>query len=158
MSAARAGGQGQRLRGGRGSLTPVVLLSLVALLGVAAVAIDGARLFVERRDAEGVAAAAAAAGVQEVDADAARYDASGTPGELDPVAARAAACDVLGAAGFSCGVTASVSVDAAGRRVSVVINGTLATTLASLLGWATIDYEASGTAVITADTAAGLAP
>jgi Flp pilus assembly protein TadG len=70
----------------RGTITVFVVAMTTALLLVAGLVFDGGRMIAARRDADGVAAAAARAGVQGVD-EAGLRQSDGAP--LDPLDARA---------------------------------------------------------------------
>ena len=63
---------------------------IFALLGLSGLAIDGGQLFIARRDAQGLADAAARAGAGQLDEVAARSNPDNPP-QIDPLAATAAA-------------------------------------------------------------------
>lgn len=99
----------QTLRGDRGSVSLLVVLLLPALILAAGLVLDGGRQVQARREAHGVAAAAARAGIQmspdEVFAEA-----------LDPGRASGRAYAALAAQG------ASGSVSVSGNQVTVVVS------------------------------------
>jgi hypothetical protein len=93
---ARAGGQPRA--GETGAVTAMVAIFAVALLLLAGLVFDGGMILASKRRAINTAEQAARAGAQEVSIASVR---AGGPFRLDPPAARAAALDYLGHAGYS---------------------------------------------------------
>ncbi|MFP3901544.1 MAG: pilus assembly protein TadG-related protein [Acidimicrobiia bacterium] len=107
----RCAGPGRRRAGDGGFVTAWTVALAVCCWGLVGLVIDGGRALRERSDAFGTAAAAARAGVQEIDERAA------IAGQvrLDEDAARAAALGYLATRGFA----GTVAVDGADVTVSV---------------------------------------
>ena len=115
-----------------------------ALLGLSGLAIDGGQVLVARRDAQGLADAAARAGAGQLDEVAARSNPEKPP-QLDPAAATAAAITYID--NVRPGATIQVlAVDTAHIRVKVTTSP-IAITLLQLAGVGqTVRAEAIGEA------------
>lgn len=130
-----------RLAGDRGQVAPLVAVSLLGLIAIAGLVIDGGLLFAARRDLQAVADAAARAGAMAVDELSLRANEGGVV-ELDPGAARDAASAHLDRAGFS--GRAEVVADPASVRVT--LSREHSTFVISLVGMRVMEVEASSVA------------
>lgn len=119
----------------------LLLLFVPAVLTAGGLAIDSGQVFVARREAQGIADAAARAGAGEIDLAAARRNPTG-PVRLDPPAARAAAASYV--AIQRPGFVATVRADAQRARVRVI--RTVDLTFMRLVGFSTARVEAEGSA------------
>ena len=126
-------------RGERGAVAPLVAMMLLGLLALAALVIDGALLFAERRDLQGLADGAARAGAMAVDEDVLRETGAV---RLDPAAAQAAAERYLETAG----VEGTVRIDADTLSVTVDLQECRPTLMMGLLGVRTVDVAAHAVA------------
>lgn len=128
-----------RLRGESGGVAPLVAVMLLGLLAVGALVVDGGVLFAARRDLQGLADGAARAGAMAVDEERLRET---EEVRLDPQEAKVSAHAYLGAAGF--GGAASVNADL--LSVTVHLSDARPTVMMGLLGVASVEVEARGTA------------
>ena len=116
-----------KLRRESGAVVPLTAVTLLGLLAVAALVIDGGLLFAERRDLQGMADGAARAGAMAIDEGLLRDDGAV---RLDPWAARAAAARYLEVAGFE----GDARIDADMLGVTVDLADTQPTLMMGLLG------------------------
>ena len=127
------------VRSERGSVAPLVAVVLIGLLGITALVIDGGLMFSARRDIQGLADSAARAGAMALDVNTLRSD---DAVRLDPDAARRAARDYLGAAGFD----GRMTINADTLRVTVDLRQDRATVMMGLLGIRQMRTEAHAVA------------
>lgn len=136
MRAAHSGYDGRRGRGAdEGTVAVLVAISLVILLGMAGLAIDGGRLYAERTRLQAAADAAALAG------------AAALPDE--PGRARSLAAEYLVRNGVSSDA-ARIEVDDAGRSLRVEATVTVPLGLARVLGPEAVPVRAAATAAVAA--------
>ncbi len=117
-------------------LVAIFMLGLVAVAGLVA---DGGMVLVQRRDLQGLADAAAAAGAMQIDQDAYRAS-NGSNVVLDPAAARAAATDYLATS------TADYAIDATADGVIVDVKRSAHTAFLRVLGIDGVSIEAQASA------------
>jgi Flp pilus assembly protein TadG len=128
-----------RFHGERGAVAPLVAVTLIGLLGITALVIDGGLMFSARRDLQALADSAARAGAMALDVDTLR---SNDTVRLDPEAARRASRDYLRAAGFD----GSTTISATTLRVTVDLAQSRDTVMMSLLGIRRMQTEAHAVA------------
>lgn len=118
-----------------------VLLFVPAVLTAGGLAVDAGQVFIARREAQGVADAAARAGAESIDLVAVRTR-PGAPAQLDPQAARAAAANYIAIQqrGFA------AQVDAEPQRTVVRVTRTVSLSFMRLAGFSTVRVEAVSTA------------
>lgn len=121
----------------RGTVTVLVVAMTTALMLVAGLVFDGGRMIAARRDADGVAAAAARAGAQGVD-EAGLRQTDGVP--LDPVDARARAQRYLTTTPYA------GTVVVAGDTVTVHVQRTQELQILSLAGLRSSNVTGTATA------------
>ena len=126
--------------GDRGSVTPWMLGTVVALLVLSGLVLDGGTALAARGRAADTAAQAARAGADALDQSSLR-SASPAGFTANPAQARAAASRVLDAAGL----TGDVQVS--GASVTVTARATERTAVLSIIGIDEVGGEASATAV-----------
>lgn len=126
------------VRDERGSATVFVLGFAIVLLVAAGLSIDGGKAINARERLVDVSAQAARAGASAIDVQVLR---SSGRVVLDPVAATAAACGYLSAAGYPC-----LSPTVTGNTVSVGTAWDMPTALLGLAGISTIRVSGSATA------------
>lgn len=124
----------------RGQAMVLVALFLGGLVAVAGLVADGGLLLAQRRDLQGVADAAAAAGAMQIDEDAYRAS-QGTQVVLDVAAAEAAAIRyVIGEDGMDYAVRAD------GARVEVDVSRGATTAFLKVLGVTHVEISARAAA------------
>jgi uncharacterized membrane protein len=123
-----------------GQVALIVAVTIVGLLGVTALVVDGGLLFAARRNLQSLADGSARAGAMSLDENGLRE--SGDSLELDSSAAQQAATTYLNNSGFSGAV--DVSVDS--LSVQVRLSEVRPTLLLGLAGIRTIGTEASAVA------------
>ncbi len=123
------------------NLVLVVFLFVPALLTAGGLAVDGGQVFIARREAQGIADAAARAGAEAIDVRALRTQPA-APAQLDPSAARAAAAGYVAiqAPGFA------AEVDANTRQTVVRVTRTVSLSFMRLVGFSSVRVEAASTA------------
>ena len=119
----------------------VVLLVVPAVLTAGGLAVDAGQVFVARREAQGIADAAARAGAESLDLVALRTQ-PGAPAQLDPQAARAAAANYV--AIQQAGYTAQVDADT--RHAIVRVTRTITLSFMRLAGFSSVRVDAASTA------------
>lgn len=119
----------KRLNSEAGQITVMALGLAVITFAIAGLAIDGTKAFLMRRTLQNAADASALAASGGLDSDA-YYSSGGRRVELDPVAARRSALELLDRRG----VDAKVSIDADLSGVSVTLRGEARTSFLSLVG------------------------
>lgn len=124
-----------------GQAAPLVLVTLLGLLAVAGLVIDGGLLFSSRRSLQSLADGAARAGAMAVDEQALR-ESRGAEVLLDVAAAREAAGEYLRLAGFS----GSVETEVAERAVVVRLMHSNRTLILSLVGVGQVSIRAEASA------------
>ena len=129
------------VRDERGQVAPLVAISLVGLLAVAGLVIDGGMMFSARRQVQSLADGAARAGAMAVDEPLLRSN-GGTAIPLNPGEAKLAARDYLEAAAFDGLSEVVASPDA----VTVRLSTDRRTVLMSLVGVRHFEAKASSTA------------
>ena len=119
-----------RCRSATGSVTGMLVATMLVVLTFAGLAVDGTRLVLARRDLQALADSAALAGASSIDE--ARYRATGgAEVVLDPASARFAAASVVATSGWP--PDGRGSVDVSGARVRVRLERPVRLTLLSLL-------------------------
>lgn len=88
------------LRSESGQVAPIVAVTLLGLMAVAGLVVDGGIMFSVRRDLQALADGAARAGAMQIDETVLRNSGGGTV-QLDAEAATASVDRYLGASGFS---------------------------------------------------------
>jgi Flp pilus assembly protein TadG len=131
----------RRLREDSGQAAPLVAVSLLGLLAVIALVIDGGLLFAGRRNLQSIADAAARAGAMEIDEQALR-EGNGRTVELQPELAEMAMAEYLKTEGFDGSVTALADITHAVVRLRTEHR----TVLLSLVGISDFTITASSTA------------
>lgn len=125
----------------RGGVTVFVAISVVALIGIIGVAVDGGSKMRATERADYIAGEAARAGGQAIDpADAI----NGTAITVDPQAATAAARAYL----RSADATGTVSISSNGKRLTVTVTGAYETTFLSAVGIGSLPVTGHGTATL----------
>lgn len=122
-----------------GAVAPLVAVTLLGLLAVAALVVDGGVLFAARRDLQGLADGAARAGAMAVDVETLRETEKIRLAAAD---AEAAAHEYLRAVGYR--GTSSVSADI--LSVTVYLSDARPTVMMGLLGVDSVQVKARGVA------------
>ena len=123
-----------------GQILPLFAIMLMVLVVVTGLALDGGQALVARREAQGVADAAARLGAEQLDDRSVR--AGDMPPLLDPTAAYGAAATYV--AVQRPGMLATIATNA--QRVDVHISMTIPLTFMRLAGLSSATIEANGTA------------
>lgn len=131
----------RRLPDDSGQATPLVLIFLLGIVGVAGLVIDGGFLFASRRSLQSTADGAARAGAMAVDEQRLR-ESGGREVRLDPEAAQAAVDDYLAVAGFA----GQVEVAADASNVTVSLRRDMRTLVLSIVGVREVSARAEATA------------
>ena len=133
----------RRGRGEAGSITGLLIGSVLLLAAFVGLAVDGTRLFIARRDLQTLADSAALAGASSIDES--RYRTSGgLEVVIDPAAARFAAAGVVSTSGWPPDGVGRVEVSA--RRVTVRLERPVHLTLLGLTGLGPQTIGATATA------------
>ena len=106
-----------RLAGEVGQAAPMLFVCLLAGIAFLGLAVDGARLFLARRDIHNAVDAATLAGASEIDEESFRL-ADGATVQLDPTAAEAAATEALADSGLPPDAIAEIHADPRGIEVT----------------------------------------
>lgn len=101
-----------------GQAAPMLFICLLAGIAFLGLAVDGARLFLARRDMHNAVDAATLAGASELDEESFRSAGGSTP-RLDPTAAEAAATEALVDSGLSPDAVAEIHADPLRIEVTV---------------------------------------
>ena len=133
-------------RGDRGSVTLFLVISVVGLLGLAGLVVDGGAKIRAVQRADALAAQAARAGGQAINVPAAI---TGQAPTINPQAAVVAGTAYLAHAG----VTGTVTVTNAGRSVHVTVTTTTPTIFLGVIGISSLTVH--GQATVTLVTGAG---
>lgn len=131
----------RRLREDSGQAAPLVAVSLLGLLAVIALVIDGGMLFAGRRDLQSIADATARAGAMEIDEQALR-EGDGRTVALQPELAEMAMAEYLRTEGFDGSVTTLADT----THAVVHLRTEHQTILLSLVGIRDLSITASATA------------
>lgn len=132
-----------------GQAAPLVAVTLLGLIAVTALVVDGGVLFAARRNLQSLADGAARAGAMEVDERALRQGAIVV--RLEPEAARAAALDYLASSGF----TGDAQVVADHRSVRVRLSEARPPLLLTITGVRNNEIQAEAEAVPRTEAEAG---
>lgn len=139
-----------KLRDESGQAAPLVAVTLLGLLAVTALVIDGGLLFAAKRGLQSLADGAARAGAMAVDERSLR-ESGGQTVVLDPLLAEQAVADYLEISGYDGDIEASASA----TSVRVLLRTRHSTVLMSLVGIHDVETGASAFASPRTGTAGG---
>ena len=143
-----------QLPGEQGTATVLLLLLTPAVLALAGLVLDGGTALSARQRSADLAEQAARAGADRLDTSALR--ATGT-GQLDPGAARTAACGYVHTVEPGATCTATIVLAATGQAVTVHVRTSTPTVLLGLIGVNAFHADGSATAeAVTGVRLAGL--
>ena len=108
----------ERFIGEAGQAAPMLFICLLAGIAFLGLAVDGARLFLARRNIHNAVDAATLAGASELDEESFRSG-DGTAAQLDPTAAEAAATEALVDSGLPSDAVAEIHADPLRIEVTV---------------------------------------
>ena len=129
------------IRDESGQVAPIVAVSLLGLMAIVGLVVDGGLMFSARRNIQATVDAAARAGAMSIDEDEVRAS-GGDNVRLDGEAAEIAVRRYLAEIGFA----GSIEVAANAESVTVRLSEERATILLSLVGIGQFDAAASATA------------